>query len=105
MPGGIHPPIEVIETWHFNYVNPKTSGFYIVVIVGVLLGLSYLAVTLRLVSRLYFQKNFGIDDGLIVFNMVSCSYKLFPRAASLAATCANVLQIPLTGMAVGVMLG
>jgi hypothetical protein len=84
MAGGLHPPVEVIATWPFNYANPETSGFYIVILVGVLLGLSYLVVFMRLVSRLCLQKNFGIDDGLIVFNMVSeCPRPLFLPSHSL----------------------
>jgi hypothetical protein len=71
MPGGLHPPVEVIASWPFDYENFPTSGFYIVILVSVLLGLSYLVVFMRLISRLYIQKNFGIDDGLIIFNMVS----------------------------------
>jgi hypothetical protein len=85
MPGGLHPPIDVIETWKFNYVDPETGGFYIVILVGVLLGLSYLAVFMRLVARLYLQKNFGIDDGLIVFNMVSPFPKHLPCAPRVLA--------------------
>jgi hypothetical protein len=106
MPGGVHPPLETLETWHFNYVNPETGGFYIVVLVGVLLGLAYLAVILRLVSRLYFQRNFGIDDGLIVANMVRrCYHFFFNHLQVQLKTAANFVQIPLTGMAVGIILG
>jgi hypothetical protein len=78
MAGGLHPPLEIISSWHFNYTNPETSGYYIVVLVGVLLGLSYLTVILRLVSRLCFQRNFGVDDGLIIFNMVRHCYRHYP---------------------------
>jgi hypothetical protein len=77
MAGGLHPPLEVISSWHFNYTNPGTSGYYIVVLVGVMLALGYVAVTLRLVSRLYFQRTFGVDDALIVFNMVGHCCRLF----------------------------
>jgi hypothetical protein len=87
MPGGLHPPVEVIATWPFNYEDVETSGFYVVILVSVLLGLSYLAVIMRLVSRLYIQKNFGIDDGLIVFNMVSKrARRLFLPSCSLRST-------------------
>jgi hypothetical protein len=71
MPGGIHAPLSVVASWpEPNFVNPQTSGGYIVVLVLVLLALCYVVVLLRLWSRFYLAKNAGIDDALIVFNMV-----------------------------------
>ncbi|TLD37770.1 hypothetical protein E2P81_ATG03445 [Venturia nashicola] len=70
MPGGLHPPISVIATWTPNYVNPETRGWGIVVLVAVLLALTYVVVLLRLLARFVLAKNAGIDDALIIFNMV-----------------------------------
>jgi hypothetical protein len=70
MPGGLHPPTSVIMTWKPNYVNPETRGAYIVPIVIVLLVLGYIVVGLRLWARFRISKSPGIDDALIIFNMV-----------------------------------
>lgn len=83
MPGGLHPPIALIASWPLNYTPGEfeTSGFYIVIIVAAFLGLAWLVFFLRMWSRIFIAKNFGVDDALIIFNM-----------------------IPLTGTAVGVIL-
>lgn len=73
MPGGLHPPISVIETWRPNFVNPETRGWGIVVLVTLLLALTYIVVLLRLWARFVLAKNAGIDDALIIFNMVCYS--------------------------------
>lgn len=70
MPGGLRPPIEVIASWKFNYVNPEHSGRYVVIATSVMLGLTFLVVVLRLWARFRLAQSAGIDDGLIIFNMV-----------------------------------
>ena len=70
MPGGVNPPMEVLLTWKPNYINPKTRGNGVVVMEGVLLGVSYIIVALRVYTRAIQARNFGIDDALIVFNLV-----------------------------------
>lgn len=77
MPGGLHPPISVILTWKPNHVNPETRGWGIVVLVTVLLALTYIVVLLRLWARFVLARNAGVDDVLIIFNMVRwlCGFK------------------------------
>ena len=70
MPGGLHPPLSVILSWVPNYVDPQSRGWAIVVLVAVLLSLTYIVVGLRLWARIGIRKSLGIDDVLIVFNMV-----------------------------------
>lgn len=70
MPGGVHPPLSVIESWHPNYINPPTHGQGIVIMEAVLLSVCYVVVALRVYGRMFQSKNFGIDDALILFNMV-----------------------------------
>lgn len=70
MGGGLDPPLSVILTWKPNYVDPVTRGNAIVIMEGVLLGLCYLTVSLRVYTRAVTGKNFGIDDALIVFSLV-----------------------------------
>jgi hypothetical protein len=71
MPGGLHPPLATILQWSPNYVNPETRGIGIVILVVLLLALTYVVVLMRLWARLRMAKNAGVDDALIVFNMVS----------------------------------
>jgi hypothetical protein len=70
MPGGLHPPIDVVLTWRPNYVNPETSGQGVLILVAILLGIAYVVVCMRLWARFHVSKNPGIDDALIIFNMV-----------------------------------
>jgi hypothetical protein len=70
MPGGIHPPPEVVASWKPNYVNPETRGGNIVVMEIILLAASYIIVALRIWTRIFQSKSFGWDDGLIIFNLV-----------------------------------
>ncbi|TID20697.1 ATP-dependent bile acid permease [Venturia nashicola] len=78
-----HPPLSVIATWPFNFTNPpETRGWGIIFLFVLLLVLSYIVVSLRIWARLRKSKNPGIDDALIVFNM-----------------------IPLTGLAIALCLG
>jgi hypothetical protein len=70
MAGGLYPPIEVIATWKINYTNPVRSGQSLVILVGVLLAVAYVVVALRLYARFVLVKSAGVDDALIIFNMV-----------------------------------
>ena len=78
----LHPPLSVVATWQPNFINPETGGTDVIVVVAVLLALGYIVVAMRLWARFVMAKNAGIDDALILFNMV-----------------------PLTGMAVCIWLG
>ena len=78
----LHPPLSVVETWTPNYTNPVTGGESVLVVIAVLGALGYVVVALRLWARFVVAKNAGIDDALIIFNMV-----------------------PLTGFAVAIYLG
>jgi hypothetical protein len=71
MPGGLHPPVEVVLSWKSNYANPVKHGHGLIVMECVLLGLCYIIVALRVYTRAYQAKYFGIDDALIVLNLVS----------------------------------
>jgi hypothetical protein len=74
MPGGLHPPLSVISSWRPNYTHPETRGWGIVVLVSVLLALCYVVVFMRIWARLRLAKNSGLDDALIVFNLVSSPF-------------------------------
>jgi hypothetical protein len=70
MPGGLHAPLSVLLTWKPNYVNPETRGTGLIVLIAVLLAIAYVVVCMRLWARFFITKSAGIDDGLILFNMV-----------------------------------
>ena len=81
MPGGIHPPLEVIETWPKpNYAHPETKGWGLIIVSIVLGALSVVVVTLRMWCRLVISHNQGIDDYILLAAMV-CLRRL--RALSL----------------------
>jgi hypothetical protein len=66
-----HPPPSVLATWPFNYTNPpETRGWGVVVLFTLLIVAAYAAVSLRIWARFRISMNPGIDDALIVFNMV-----------------------------------
>ena len=70
MAGGLHPPISVILTWSPNYIDPERRNWLVVILATVLLVLCYIVVSLRIWARFFIAKNAGIDDALIIFNMV-----------------------------------
>ena len=71
----LQPPPEVIVEFlsKANYVNPETRGEGIVVMEIVLLVLCFIVVALRVWTRAFQSKSFGIDDVLIIFNLVEFS--------------------------------
>jgi hypothetical protein len=97
MPGGLHPPPSVILSWVPDYVDPPTRGWAIVILVVILLFFTYLVVGLRLWARFGIAKNSGIDDVLIIFNMV---LKISIYMYAIANNC----KLPLTGLAVSLCL-
>jgi hypothetical protein len=73
----LHPPLSVIATWPFNFTNPpETRGWGTIALFILLIVSAYLVVALRIWARLRVSKNSGIDDALIVFNMVRALYTL-----------------------------
>jgi hypothetical protein len=71
MPGGIHPPLDVIRTFpHPNYINPVVRDWTLAAGIIFLLILTVFIVCARLWARLAIQHNSGIDDVIIVLAMV-----------------------------------
>ena len=71
--GGLHPPPEVVAEFlaKANYVDPETRGEEIAIMEIVLLVACFVVVALRVYARAFQSKSFGIDDVLIIFNLVS----------------------------------
>lgn len=70
MPGGLHAPISVLLTWRPNYVNPEIRDMKFLCFVAALLSFTYFVVALRLWARFKLANNAGVDDLLIMFNLV-----------------------------------
>lgn len=71
MPGGIHPPLSVIESWPTpNYENPVTRPGTVLILAAVFGPLSLLFLGARIWARVLIQHNAGIDDWLMVAAIV-----------------------------------
>ena len=53
-----------------NYVDPETQGRSLIIVNSVLAGLVFIAVALRVYTRVYLKRWFGSDDYAIVFATV-----------------------------------
>ncbi|KAE8382726.1 hypothetical protein BDV26DRAFT_253051 [Aspergillus bertholletiae] len=63
MPGGIHPPLEVIASWpKANTTNPESRGSLSIILAGVFGGLALVAVGVRFWARCVIQRRAGWDD-------------------------------------------
>lgn len=76
MPGGIHPPLEVIISWPLtNTVNPEQRP-KIMPILAVVLGLiTFVVFMARLWVRIFNQRNPGWDDWLMLAAMVNTYHR------------------------------
>ena len=77
MPGGLYPPLSVIESWpQPNYINPVQRDWTVPVILIVLFFITLLIVCARLWARLIVGRNAGLDDLLIALAMVRWTLSL-----------------------------
>ncbi|OCK80245.1 hypothetical protein K432DRAFT_298128 [Lepidopterella palustris CBS 459.81] len=71
MPGGLHPPLSVIETWPIpNYVNPETRDWTVPVLLIVLFVVTFFVFCARMWARLVVGRNAGLDDALVAAAMI-----------------------------------
>jgi hypothetical protein len=71
MPGGLHPPLEVMLSWPTpNYINPVTQPKAIPILACVLGPLAVCLLFTRLWVRIRMQRNAGADDWLMVVALV-----------------------------------
>jgi hypothetical protein len=71
MPGGLHPPLSVLNAWPSTPppdAPTRPQAFSDVILV--LWVLSLLVVSGRLVARYFYLRNLGLDDVLITLSMV-----------------------------------
>jgi len=91
MLGGLHPPPSVYSTWKLNYVDPETRGWALPASLIALYFVALFAVVFRLLGRLVYMHNAGIDDLFICIALV-----INPSVPSFMPTL-TVSQIFLTG--------
>lgn len=61
------PPPEVVASWPApNYAHPRTKGLTLVVVELLLIAIVFVVVLLRVYSRVYLRKTFGLDDWFIL---------------------------------------
>ena len=74
MPGGIHPPIEVLLSWPApNYVDPVTRPKVATIFACIFGPLTIFLLLARLWIRFRVQRNTGLDDWLMLIASVSNS--------------------------------
>jgi hypothetical protein len=71
MPGGVHPPQAVIDSWPKPSSNPKLIGYEIIISMTILYVFTLGVVSARLWARVVTKRDVGLDDALIVAAMVS----------------------------------
>jgi hypothetical protein len=75
MPGGVHPPLDVILSWPTsNYVNPDTEGPGLIIICIVFGSVTTVLITLRLWARIFIIRQPGLDDLFVVLGYVRQSF-------------------------------
>jgi hypothetical protein len=57
-----------------NYVNPETRGNGLIILNSIFLGIATVFIVLRICSRCFVRKWFGIDDILIILGYVSDTF-------------------------------
>ncbi|KFX89550.1 hypothetical protein O988_08594 [Pseudogymnoascus sp. VKM F-3808] len=71
MPGGFHPTVDVIQAWpKSNYIDPETKGNQLLVVTIISTILAILSVLARVWVRLWYQRQFGADDVMLVLCMI-----------------------------------
>ena len=75
MPGGLYPPLSVIESWpEPNYVNPILRGNALSTLSIAFIVVSLIVVAARLWARFFILRKPGWDDTLICFALVRILY-------------------------------
>lgn len=74
MPGGLYPPVEVMQTWPVpNFKNPELRPNTVVILAYILGPLTVGLCLVRLWVRVCHQKSAGADDWLMLVAIVSSS--------------------------------
>jgi hypothetical protein len=81
MPGGLHPPLEVLLSWPApNFINPQTKPNTITILACILGPVTVGMLLARLWVRIFHQRKPGWDDWLMLAAIVSSSQdRCFPH--------------------------
>lgn len=61
------PPLDVLKSWPTpNYIDPVMRGWENRILIIVLFPLVFLAISIRVFTRLRISRSFGVDDWLIL---------------------------------------
>lgn len=65
------PPLSVIASWPPpNYVNPETRGPAVIIVLAIFLAIVTLLIAIRIYTRIFVSRGFGLDDVLIILAYV-----------------------------------
>jgi hypothetical protein len=65
------PPADVLIKWPIpNYVNPETRGNALVIVNYIFISIAVITVLLRLYTRTFIKRWFGLDDIFIIVALV-----------------------------------
>jgi hypothetical protein len=71
------PPVDVLLSWPTpNYVNPKTRGPALAIVNYTLAAVTIITVALRLYTRVFIKRWFGLDDVFIILALVIITVEL-----------------------------
>ncbi|PYH87467.1 hypothetical protein BO71DRAFT_306856, partial [Aspergillus ellipticus CBS 707.79] len=99
MPGGLHPPLSVMESWPApNLVDPESHGPTATIVCAVFGSIALITVGVRLWARCGIQHHGGWDDILVAIALVRLS--IHSPQPSLTA-----LQLPTIGLNIAVPIG
>lgn len=81
MGGGLIPPPELLAEWAMNrerFPYGERRGPFLIILLSVLLALTLVVVAARLWARCKIQRNFGLDDLLIIMALVCLGLNIYP---------------------------
>ncbi|RAL06194.1 uncharacterized protein BO80DRAFT_370731, partial [Aspergillus ibericus CBS 121593] len=71
MPGGLHPPLSVIESWPApNTTDPESHSHAASILAAIFGGIAVVTVSLRLWARCVIQRQGGWDDICVAFALI-----------------------------------
>ncbi|PYI00513.1 hypothetical protein BO78DRAFT_289142, partial [Aspergillus sclerotiicarbonarius CBS 121057] len=71
MPGGLHPPLSVIESWPApNTTDPESHSHAAAILAAIFGGIAVVTVSLRLWARCVIQRQGGLDDIFVALALI-----------------------------------
>ncbi|KAF2129007.1 hypothetical protein P153DRAFT_341421 [Dothidotthia symphoricarpi CBS 119687] len=87
MPGGTHPPLEVVQSWPTpNYINPITRPNTVLLLACICGPITVATLLARLWVRIFLQRTPGWDDWLMLIATVRCTFLMTAAELTIADT-------------------